>query len=117
MALGTITNVIADPHSNTQAVPIRIGDVSVTVTTVVGDGNYPTGGTALTAAQLGLSSTVLFAVCTVAGSAANNGGSNATYNLSTGKLQVFVLTTGALAEVVNTGNLSGLTITIVAFGY
>ena len=119
MALGTITQLAVDPHSGSQVVPIAVGDVKLTLTTVVGDSAYATGGTALSPSQLGLS-TVLFAVCTVAGSASNNGAVTAQYNLSTGKLQMFA---GAgttpnigLAEP-NSVNLSGLTVTVLAIGY
>lgn len=114
MALGTITNLTVDPHSSSQAVPIALGDVRLTVTTVVGDSSYPTGGTALTAAQLGLS-VVLFAICSVTGSASNNAAIHSSYNIATGKLQMWSGAT--LAETANTTNVSGLTITVLAFGY
>ena len=117
MALGTITQLTDSP--NGLNLPVVLGPLKATVTTVVGDAAYATGGTALSAAQLGLA-TVVFAICTVSGSASNNGAITAAYNLSTGKLQCFA---GAgttpnigLAEP-NSVNLSGLTITVLAFGY
>lgn len=114
MALGTITQLGVDPHT-ASAVPVNgLGDFRVTVTTVVGDSSYPTGGTALSAQQLGLLNTVSFALCFVTGSAANNAAIAASYNTSTGKLQMWSGTT--LAETAAATNLSGLTITIVAFG-
>jgi hypothetical protein len=119
MALGTITNLAADPHSASQALPMTLGDIKLTITTVVGDSSYPTGGTALTPLQLGLT-TVITAFCTVTGSASNNTAIGASYNTSTGKLQTWASTGTSpvgLAETANATNLSGLTITVFAFGY
>lgn len=118
MALGTITNLTIDPHLS-QASSVALGDVKATVTTVVGDSAYATGGTALTPAQLGLT-TVLFALCSVVGSASNNGAVGATYNLSTGKLQCWAgagTTPNIGSAEPNSVNLSGLTITVFAVGY
>lgn len=122
MALGTITNVAVDPHSTLQAFPISFGDLKLTVTTVVGDSAYPSpGGTALTGQQLGLPvGQVLAAFCSVAGSASNNTATSATYNTSTGKLQMWANTDAAgcpLAEVANAVNVSGITVTVFAIGY
>lgn len=115
MALGTITNLAVDPHS-ASAQPLGAGDLRITVSTVVGDSSYPTGGTALTGAQLGLPvGQVQFAICSVTGSASNNAAVAASYNTATGKLQCWSGTT--LAETASTTNLSGLTVTVVAFGY
>lgn len=116
MALGAITPQVAN---HVGSGPGNAGDLKVTVTTVVADGAYATGGTALTAVQLGLTQ-VVFAICQVAGSASNNGAIRAVYNLATGKLQMFA-GAGAtpnigLAEP-NSVNLSGLTVTVIAFGY
>ena len=120
MALGTITNVAIDPHSSSQAIP-AVADIKITVTTVVGDSSYPTGGTAITGAQLGLpTGTVLFTICSVTGSASNNTAAEASYNTATGKLQMWSLTDSAgcpLAETANATNVSGITVTIVAWGY
>lgn len=120
MALGTITNVAADPHGLTNA--FAFGDFKVTVTTVVGDSSYPTGGTALTGKQLGLPvGQVLFTIDQiVASSGSNDSAIAAKYNTSTGNLQMFSGTDGAgvpFAETANTTNVSGLTVQIVAFGY
>ena len=91
----------------------------LTVTQITGDTSYPTGGTAVTAAQLGLNS-VGGAICTVQGSAANNTATGASYNVATGKLQMWA-TTGttpdANTEAANASNLSGLTITVLAWGF
>jgi hypothetical protein len=70
MAVGTITNVAIDPHS-ASALPTSIGDLKLTVTTVVGSGSYTTGGDALTPANLGLG-TVLFASTTLVASSGSN---------------------------------------------
>lgn len=116
MALGTITRVKVDPHGVTA--PIAAGDIKITVTTVVGDSAYATGGTALTAAQLGLKK-VTHTICKVTGSASNNGAVEASYNLSTGKLQMWATSGTSPVGLVEAGsvNLSGITVTITAFGY
>lgn len=119
MALGTITQVQVDPHTQQGGVPTSVGDVKCTVTNIVGDSSYPTGGTAVTPQQLGLPVTVLFTQSeAIATTGANNGASSFYYNTSTGKLQCFTTgATGAFNEVANAVNLSGLTIQILAFGY
>lgn len=118
MALGTITQ-LTDTSQGT-SVP-QVASLKRTVSTVVGDGSYPTGGTALTAAQLGLPTTLVYAkVVGLAGSAANNGAVSATFNNATGKLQCWASTGVSpvgLVEVANGVNLSGLTVTIEAEGY
>lgn len=118
MALGTITQ-LTDTSQSTN-LP-QVASLKRTVSTVVGDASYPTGGTALTAQQLGLPTTLVYAkVVGLAGSAANNGAVSAYFNNSTGKLQAFA-TTGVspvgLVEVTATTNLSGLTFLIEAEGY
>ena len=116
MALGTITQ-LTDQFGGLNY-PVNLGALKVTVSTVVGDSAYATGGTALSAAQLGLSTLVFAVVVAVAGSASNNTAVEATYNNATGKLQMWA-TTGTspvgLAEP-NSVNLSGITATILAFG-
>ena len=116
MALGAITQVQADPHAPN--VPSVAGDLKCTVTNIVGDSAYATGGSAVTPAQLGLS-TVLFTQSeAIATTGANNGASSFYYNTSTGKLQCFTTgATGAFNEVAGAVNLSGLTIQVLAFGY
>jgi hypothetical protein len=94
---------------------VAIGDLKVTVTNVVGDSSYPTGGSAITAQQLGLPTTVLFSQTEVAASSGTNCASTGSaYNSSTGKLVCFA-NTGV--EVANATNLSGITWQIIAFGY
>lgn len=114
MALGTITQVAVDPHSSTQVIPVAVGDLKMTITTVVGDGSYPTGGTSLTPAQLGLSNVVFANVGISASAGSVTSFSEASYNTGTQKLQVFA-NTGA--EVTATTSLSNLTFSIQAFGY
>src|ERR1700751_5613102 len=58
MALGPIPPVGIDPHSQ-QAIPVVVGDTKITVTNVVGDGAYSAGGSAITAAQLGLTQVLM----------------------------------------------------------
>jgi hypothetical protein len=119
MAVGTITNVAIDPHS-ASALPTSIGDLKLTVTTVVGSGSYTTGGDALTPANLGLG-TVLFASTTlVASSGSNCSAVSAAYSVSTSKLQCFSAADSAgapVSETANGVNVSGLTFQVVAFGY
>jgi hypothetical protein len=121
MAVGTITQLALDPHT-TQGVAMTLGDVKMTVSTVVGDSSYPTGGTALTGAQLGLPTGVLAyaEVVGMSGSASNNGAIDASFNNATGKLQMWASSGTSpvgLVEVSNGVNLSGVTVTIKAFGY
>ena len=118
MAVGTITRKQVDPHGLVQAA--SIGDMKITLTTVVGGTSYTTGGDALTAANLGLK-TVLFSVTAItAATGTNSAVTSASYIASTGKLQFFSSDGSApdvLSEVVSTQNVSGVTVTIIAFGY
>ena len=110
MAVGTITRVKVDPHGVTA--PISVGDLWMTVTTVVGSASYTTSGDALTAANLGLK-TVLHTVCTVKGGATNSTGVIAVYDITNAKLLMYV---AAGTEAASTTNVSGNTVTITAFG-
>lgn len=84
--------------------------------TLTPDTSYPTGGYAVTPAQLGLSR-VSFAMCNAVGSASNNGAATASYNQATGKVQLFTTgTTGAQVEVASAANVSGITVNILALG-
>lgn len=119
MALGAITPQAVDPHSSTQAVPLNLGDVRYTVTNVVGDGAYATGGSVLTPAQLGLTTVLSADVQIIASTGTNSNAATGAYNVSTGKLQCFA---GAgttpnigLAEP-NSVNLSGITFQVTALG-
>lgn len=118
MALGTITRVALDPHTS-QTVPVAMGDLKMTLTTIVGDSAYATGGTAVTAAQLGLGTLKYAVVVGLSGSASNNGAVQATFNNSTGKLQMWASSGTSPVGLVEAGsvNLSGLTVTIQAWGY
>ena len=119
MAVGTITNVAVDPHSSSQAIPL-VGNARVTVSTVVGSGSYTTNGDSLTAAQLGLG-TVLFAQVSISASSGSNCSAiGATYDVTNSKLKCFSAADSAGAPVSETGsttNLSGLTFTVIAWGY
>ena len=114
MALGTITGLALDNQHNASAVKVAVGDQFLTVTTVVGDSSYPTNGSSLTPANLGLAG-VNFAICSVTGSASNNAAIHASYDIANQKLKMWSGTT--LAETANSTNVSGLTITVLAFGY
>ena len=117
MAVGTITRKAVDPHGVTVA---SIGDLKITLSTVVGGTSYTTGGDAVTAANLGLSR-VLFSVTAItAATGTNSAVTSVSYIASTGKLQMFSTDGGApdiLSEVASTQNVSGITVTITAFGY
>ena len=117
MALGTVTQVVIDPHSG-QAGPVVVGDLKMTVTNIVGDSSYATGGSALTPAQLGLT-TVFAAQAEVYASTGTNASSTAaavvpTNNGTTLNLKAF---SNANAEIAASTNLSGVTWQIIAFGY
>ena len=113
----TVTPQAVDPHSSTQASPMSIGDIKVTVSNIVFDAtSYSAGGFAVTPANLGLS-TVLFAIASQIGpssGAVTGGVGEFVYNTSTGKIQVFN-STGV--EGAPTTTLTGLTAQIIAFGY
>jgi hypothetical protein len=112
MALGTLTPIIDQPTGATT--PHVEGNLKVSVTNVVGDSSYPTGGSALTPAQLGLN-VVLFAQTeTIATTGTNCASTGSAYITGTSKLQCYA-NTGA--EVANATNLSGITWQIIAWGY
>lgn len=75
------------------------------------DTSYPTGGTAITAAQLGL--TTLTTI--VASPATATGTWTLSWNQATGKLMAFVYTTGV--EVANTVAMNAQFAVIAAYGY
>lgn len=117
MALGTVTQQVIDPHL-AQASSVAIGDVKMTVTNVVGEASYTTGGPVITAAQLGLN-TILFAQAEIlAGSGANATSNSMSVVIQAGggsaKLQCW---SNAQAEITSATNVSGVTWQIIAFGY
>jgi hypothetical protein len=84
-----------------------------TVTEVTFDNSYPTGGEAVTAADLGLSR-VDYAIATV--KSATGGGvnvANVFYNIATGKILVYDETP---AEAANAADLSTLVVQVIAWG-
>jgi hypothetical protein len=109
MALGTITRQTVAPGANTNN---YMGGLRITVTQVVLDTSYPTGGSALSASQLGMTDVVLFAITSLVNVGAN-GPAEARYNIPNGTLQAF----SATGEIANATNLSAATAEIVAFGY
>jgi hypothetical protein len=129
MALGAITQQNLDPALSAAEPGVQhFSGLQVTRNSVVGDTSYPTGGSALTAAQLGLPNKVLWASVTIkATTGSNNGATSARYDEVNGKLQCFTTTDTNAAyaanqqdttvEVTNGTNLSGLTFDVVAFGY
>ena len=117
MAVGTITRKSVDPHGVSTS---SIGDIKITLSTVVGGTSYTTGGDALTAANLGLTK-VLFAIPLItAATGTNSAVTSAVYDVTNSKL-LFYSSDGSapdiLAQVASTQNVSGVTVTILAFGY
>lgn len=82
------------------------------VANVTFDSSYPTGGEAITAAQLGLNS-VAFAICNVKAVGGTVNVANVYYNRATAKLMVFDETP---AQVASAADLSSLEVQVVAFG-
>lgn len=119
MAVGTVTRVAVDPKGITA--PISLGDIKMTVTTVVGASSYTTGGDSLTYSQLGLKNAVTFALVFISASSGSNcSADSAQYDATNQKLMCFSSADSAgnpLSETSSTTNLSGLTFTVVAFGY
>lgn len=91
-------------------VPTVPGAERYTVTDVTFDSSYPTGGEALTAADLGLT-TVNFAITSIKTAGAGSV-TEAFYVTSTGLLKAYA----AAAEIANTTDLSAVVVQIVAFG-
>jgi hypothetical protein len=92
--------------------PTSVGAQYKTVGTLVLDSSYPTGGEALTAAQLGLQSVDEAHAEIVAVSGTTNV-ANATYDKTNSKVKVFDETP---AEVGNTNSLENVKVQITAFG-
>jgi hypothetical protein len=109
MALGTITRNSTNSQNTADA---SVGNLKVTSTDVVGDSSYPTGGSTLTPAQLGLG-TVVFAVTSIKVTGAVGAASEAYYDVPTSKLVVYT----TAGQVANTTVLSSNTFQITAFGY
>ena len=118
MALGAVTPVAIDPHAQ-QVIPVAVGDLKMTVTNVVGEASYTTGGAVITAQQLGFVTGVLCAQAEVYASTGSNCTATATsVVVQTGnqsaKLQSWLSTN---VEVTSTTNISGVTWQIIAFGW
>lgn len=117
MALGTVTPVNVDPHSN-QSVPVAVGDIRMSVVTVVGEASYTTGGPSITAAQLGFNSVIFAAQAEIQASTGSNATSSAMAVVpaagnGSANLKCF---TNAGVEIASTTNVSGVTWQIIAFG-
>ena len=90
--------------------PFVPGAERVSVSDVVFDSSYPTGGEPLTFADLGLSN-VTFAIATV--KVAGTGSvTSVAYDVANQKLLAYA----AAAQIANTTNLAAVTATVVAFG-
>lgn len=117
MALGTVAAVNADPH-NSQAVPIAVGDVRMSVITVVGEASYTTGGPAITAQQFGFNSVIFAAQAEIQASTGSNATSSsmAVVVASGGGSANLKCFTNAGVEIGSAVNVSGITWQIIAFG-
>lgn len=109
MALGTITRNTSNSKGTTDGF---VGDLKCTNTDVVGDSSYPTGGSTITPAQLGLG-TVVFTVTSIKVTGAVGAPSEAYYDIPTSKLRVYT----TAGQVASTTVLSASTFQITAFGY
>jgi hypothetical protein len=107
MALGAITRNAVNSQNTSDA---SVGNLKVTSTDVVGDSSYPTGGSSLTPAQLGLG-TVVYAATHIKVAGAGSA-TAAYYDIPNAKLKVFT----AAAEMGAVSN-SGITFQVLAFGY
>lgn len=91
-------------------IPTVPGADRFTVTDVLYDNSYPTGGEPLTASDLGLTF-VTFAISTV--KVAGTGSvTSVFYDIANAKLIAYA----AAAQIANTTDLSAVTATVVAFG-
>lgn len=117
MALGTVAGVSIDPH-NTQTLPIAVGDVKMSVITIVGEASYTTGGPAITAAQLGFNSVIFAAQAEIQASTGSNctSSSMAVVPASGGGSANLKCFTNAGVEIGSATNVSGVTWQIIAFG-
>lgn len=98
--------------------PAVEGDLSYVVAQITWDNSYPTGGLALTPAQVGLSK-ILFSVDGGVTNAGSAGMVSTSYDVANSKLLAFG---GAAAgskhgEVTNATDLSAVTSRVVFFGY
>lgn len=92
----------------------KAGKKRQVVTEVTLDSSYPTGGEAITAAQLGLSK-VDVAICET------NTGHIAQYDKANAKIKMYyadydAVADGALIQVPNATDLSAVVVTVVAYG-
>lgn len=118
MALGVVTQTAIDPHTQS-AVPVTIGDLRLSVITVVGEASYTTGGPVITAQQFGFSTAIMAGQAEIGASTGSNGTSTTMAvvvqaGFGSAKLQCF---TSVGVEIGSTVNVSGITWQIIAFGY
>jgi hypothetical protein len=110
MALGAITRNTSNSQATSDA---SVGSLKVTNTDIVGDSSYPTGGSTLTPAQLGLGTVVFTITSLKANGTGTNPATDAYYDIPNQKLKTF----GASAETPSTTNLSASIFQVTAFGY
>jgi hypothetical protein len=88
-----------------------VGNLRMVSTIVTLDSSYPTGGYAVTAAQLGLQ--VVQHAITIPQLVVANGPGSARYAVSTGKLLCYIDS----GEINNATSLTGGSVQVTAFGY
>jgi hypothetical protein len=117
MALGTVAPVNTDPH-NTQAAPMAVGDIKMAIVTVVGEASYVTGGSAITAQQLGFNSVIFAAQAEIQASTGSNctSSSMAVIPATGGGSANLECFTNAGVQIASAVNVSGVTWQIIAFG-
>jgi hypothetical protein len=95
----------------TRVLPVTVpGAERYTVTDVLFDSSYPTGGEPLTASDLGLT-TVAWAVSSIK-TAGTGSVTDVFYDITNSKLKAYA----AAAEIANTTDLSAVSAQVVAFG-
>lgn len=118
MALGVVTPQVIDQHLTT-ASTVAVGDIKMSVITVVGEASYTTGGPSITAQQFGFTTTILAAQAEIQSSTGTNATSTAmSVQVASGGASANLLCwTSANVQIASTTNVSGITWQIIAFGY
>ena len=125
MALGAFTQQNLNPVLTAAEPGVAYVEpgMKLTVWQFAGESSYAAGGSVIAPSQLGLGSegVILWADVQIVGSTgANDAAIAASYNVATGKLQMWVSSGTSpvgLQEAAAAANLSGLTIQIAALGY
>ena len=89
-----------------------LGNLNINIVDVTLDSSYPTGGTTVTPAAVGMGNVVLAMLPLTP----LNGNFVPFWNTGTGKLQVFTLAAAPAVEVTNATNLSGTVVRFLVIG-